>query len=36
MDLELENGGYTIGCGTTKNGIRKWFYVLKDEYITIK
>jgi len=36
MDLELTNGSYTIGCGTIKNGIRKHFYVLKDDYIFIK
>ena len=36
IDLELENGGYTIGCGTRTNGIRKWIYVIKDEHFIIK
>ena len=35
MELELYKGNYTIGCGTYKNGIRKDFRVLDDEYIII-
>ena len=35
MDIELSKGNYTIGCGTYKNGIRKDFRVLDDEYIII-
>jgi hypothetical protein len=35
MELELETGNYTIGCGTTKNGIRKEFHIKNDEYIYI-
>ena len=35
MDLELERGNYTIGCGTYKNGIRKDFRVSNDEHIFI-
>lgn len=35
MDLELERGNYTIGCGTYKNGIRKDFNVSNDEHIFI-
>ena len=35
MDLELEKGNYTIGCGTYKNGIRKDFNVSNDEHIFI-
>jgi hypothetical protein len=36
MELELEIGNYTIGCGTKKNGIKKDFCVKNDEYIYIK
>ena len=36
MDLELERGNYTIGCGTHKNGIRKDFLVSNDEHIFIQ
>lgn len=35
MDIKLSKGNYTIGCGTHKNGIRKDFRVLGDEYIII-
>ena len=36
MELELEMGNYTIGCGTKQNGIKKDFCVKNDEYIYIK
>lgn len=36
MDLELERGSYTIGCGTHNNGIRKDFRVSNDDHIFIK
>lgn len=36
MDLKLETGNYTIGCGTSKNGIKKDFCVKTDEYIYIE
>ena len=36
MELELESGNYTIGCGTRKNGIRKEFDIKKDDYIYIE
>jgi len=32
MELELETGNYTIGCGTSKNGIKKDFCVKIDEH----
>lgn len=35
MDLELDCGGYTIGCGTKSKGIRKWFCVLQDKHFII-
>lgn len=35
MELELDRGSYTIGCGTYKNGIRKDFRVLNDNHIII-
>jgi hypothetical protein len=36
MELELETGNYTIGCGTIKNGIKKDFCVKIDEHIYVK
>jgi hypothetical protein len=36
MELELETGNYTIGCGTSKNGIKKDFCVKIDEHIYVK
>jgi hypothetical protein len=36
MELELEIGNYTIGCGTKQNGIKKEFCVKNDEDIYIK
>jgi hypothetical protein len=36
MELELEIGNYTIGCGTKQNGIKKHFFVKNDEYIYIQ
>lgn len=36
MNLELEKGWYSIGCGTPKNRIKRDFYVSKDECIFIK
>jgi hypothetical protein len=36
MELELESGNYTIGCGTSKNGIKKDFSVKNNELIFLK
>lgn len=36
MELELEAGNYTIGCGTSKNGIKKNFCVKNNEHIYVK
>ena len=35
MELELETGNYTIGCGTSKNYIKEDFCVKNDEHIYI-